>query len=310
MAKKSKGKQSISKKKKPVARRQERRFVSQTSTSATLVRVLGALSAILLGAGLWGYVYAKSFTEEALKPVPSYLIAGGAVLMGITIWVGTSSESPLRVGAPGIAMEKGEVRRMPWWGVKSITFDSTALALQIIGNDEAGVAWTFKVPLKSHAEAVGWILKEALDRIPRRVKIPEETLEKMPVAGEHAGMKVDLEPLQVVGKKCAVTGKTISYEPDARVCPRCERVYVKKSVPKKCKCGNSLVHMRPTGIEDDMDMEETDEDERIDEEADEDELVRTSSEKLEAAAETEDAEQHHDHKEEEEVVKKSETADT
>jgi hypothetical protein len=187
--------------------------------------------------------------------------------MGITIWIGTSSEPPIRVGAPGIAVEKGELRRMPWWGVEKILFESGALALVVTGKDEAGADWTFKLPLKSHAEAIGWIVKEALDRIPRRVDIGDEMLEKLPAAHEHGGQRVDLEPLQVVGKKCAVTGKTISYEPDARVCPRCERVYMKRSVPKKCKCGNSLLHLRAKPLEgmEDEDIDET-ESEDIDDE--------------------------------------------
>ena len=67
-------------------------------------------------------------------------------------------------------------------------------------------------------------------------------------------MKVDLEPLQVVGKKDAITGKLISYEPEAKVCTRCERVYFKRSVPKKCKCGASLLELRG-GVEKDGDDE-------------------------------------------------------
>src|SRR5262245_10451561 len=122
MAKKSKGKQAT-KKRRTAVKRQERRFVSQASTSAPLIQAIGAISALLLGAGLWGYVYAKSFAEDdKLKALPSYLIAGGAILMGITIWIGTSSESPVRVGAPGISLEKGDLRRMPWWSVDQITF--------------------------------------------------------------------------------------------------------------------------------------------------------------------------------------------
>ena len=257
MAKKSKGTQTSKKdKRRGGIRREERRFVSQTSTNPNVVRAIGAVAALLLGAGLWAYFYGKSFTEDdKLRPVPAYLIAAGAVLMGITIWIGTSSESPVRVGDPGISVEKGELRRMPWWAIEKITFESGALALVITGKDEAGSDWTFKVPLKSQPEAVGWILKEALDRIPRRVDISDDTLEKMPAAGEHAGQKLALEPLQVVGKRCAVSGKTISYEPDARVCPRCERVYMKRSVPKKCKCGSSLVHLRPQPV-DGIDEEE------------------------------------------------------
>ncbi|MDF2694786.1 MAG: hypothetical protein K0S65_3169 [Labilithrix sp.] len=283
MSKKSKGKQSTKTDKR--ARRQERRFVSQASTNATVVRGIGALAALLLGAGVWSYFYAKSFADDPkLQAIPSYLIAGGAVLMGITIWIGTSSEPPVRVGAPGISVEKGELRRMPWWGVERITFESGALALVVSGKDESGSDWTFKVPLKPHPEAVAWIVKEALDRIPRRVDIADELLDRLPEAHEHAGMRVDLEPLQVVGKKDAITGKTISYEPDARVCSRCERVYFKRAVPKKCKCGNSLAHLRAKSTEGFDDAEEVDEDEAgSDDDAPSEE--RTSK-KAEAAEET------------------------
>ncbi len=273
MSNKTKGKQTT-KKDKRGARRQERRFVPQASTNPTVVRLVGALAALILGAGLWGYFYAKSFADDdKLRAVPSYLIAGGAVLLGIMIWIGTSSDSPIRVGAPGISVEKGDLRRMPWWAVEKILFESGALALLVVGKDEAGADWTFKVSLKAHPEAVAWIVKEALDRIPRRVDISDDVLEKFPQAHEHAGQLVDLEPLQVVGKKDAVTGKTISYEPDARVCSRCERVYFKRSVPKKCKCGNSLVHLRPKSDD-------------LGEESDADEESEPSSNEPEAAEET------------------------
>jgi hypothetical protein len=253
------------------AKRQERRFVSQAGTNVMLVRGMGAVAAILLGAGAWAYVYAQSFTEDSQKPIPSYLIAAGAVLMGIAIWIGTSSENPVRVGDPGIAVEKGDIRRMPWWGVEKIRFEAGSLALVISGTDESNVAWTFKVSVKAHPEAVGWIVREAQERIPRKVDIPEETLEKLPNAGEHAGQRIDLEPLQVVGKRCAATGKTISYEPDARVCARCERVYAKKAVPKKCKCGNSLAHLVPAENDDSYD--------------DDDDDKRTSSQRMKATEE-------------------------
>lgn len=271
------------KKKKPSSRRTsgrryERRFVSQASTNPLIVRGLGAIAGLALGAGLWAYVYGQSFTDEASKPIPSYIIAGGAVLMGIVIWLGTSAENPVRVGDPGIAVERGDLRRMPWWGIDKITFEAGSLSLVIAGKDESNVEWTFKVSVKAHPEAVGWILREAQDRIPRRVDIPEETIEKLPTAGEHAGQMLHLEPLQVVGKRCAASGKTISYEPDARVCPRCERVYAKAKVPNKCKCGNSLAHLRTLASDDDLDEEE-DEDDNDD--------ARTSSQRMKAEEEAE-----------------------
>lgn len=263
-------------------RRQERRFIAQSSYNPWLVRILGGLGATALGAGTWGYVYGHAFeSDEKLKPIPSYLIAAGAVLTGATIWLGTSSETPLRVGAPGIAMEKGEVRRMPWSNVSQISWESGNLSLVIAGKDESGTPWTFKVPIKSHAEAAGWIVKEALDRVPKVVDISDGVLEKFPGASPHAGMTIDLEPLQVVGKKDAVSGKTISYEPDARVCPRCERVYYKRTVPKRCKCGNSLLQLRAqisqdAHEEDEVD-DETEDDETEDDDADADEAAEDSA---------------------------------
>jgi hypothetical protein len=282
-------KEAKKKKKDRGPRRQERRFIAQSSYNPWLVRILGALGGFGLGAGVWAYFYGESFKKaaetarsvaeaakevgmaganggpsaEALRmaAIPAYLIAGAAILTGIAIWLGTSSETPLRVGDPGIAMEKGELRRMPWWGVSQITWESGNLALVVSGKDESGSSWTFKVPIKSHPEAAGFIIKEALDRVPKVIDIRDDVLEQLPGANPHAGTKVDLEPLQVVGKKDAITGKTISYEPDARVCTRCERVYFKRSVPKKCKCGASLVHLRSQLTAEDLEDEDEDEDE-------------------------------------------------
>jgi hypothetical protein len=121
-------------------------------------------------------------------------------------------------------------------------------ALLVTGKDEESKAWTFKVPVGSHPEAAGWILEEARRRIRKRIEIERGVRKELPGAYEHAGQKLELEPLQVVGKKCAASGKVISYEPDARVCPQCERVYYKRSVPNKCKCGNAIGHLRPSTV--------------------------------------------------------------
>ena len=224
--------------------RSERRFVAQSANNPWLVRLLGVLGASTLGAGLYGYFYGESFKKQTETVIPLYMVAFAAVVLGITIWLGTTSEPALRVGSAGLAMERGDVRRMPWWGISKITWEASDLALVIAGIDESGTDWTFKVSLKSHGDAIGWILKEALDRVPKVVDIADNVVDEMPGAGTHAGSKIDLEPLQVVGKRDAISGKTISYEPDARVCVRCERVYAKSSVPKKCKCGASLLALR------------------------------------------------------------------
>jgi hypothetical protein len=173
----------------------------------------------------------------------------------------------MRIGSPGIGVERGETRRMPWSNVAKIGWDSGTLSLLVDGKDEAGATWTIRVPLSSHPEAVAWILEEARNRVPKVVKIEESVLEGMPEATQYAGTRVELEPLQVVGKKCAATGQTISYEPDARVCVRCERVYFKRSVPKKCKCGADLSELRGAVGQDEPDEGGEDENESQEEDA-------------------------------------------
>lgn len=259
-------------KKKSGPKRLERRFVAKSANNPWLVRVLFVVGGLALGAGVYGYFYGESFKKAAeaaraagetvppealrMEAVPLYIVAAAAVILGVAIWLGTSSEPPLRVGAPGIAQERGELRRMPWWAISQITWERGNLALAIVGADETGASWSFRVPSKAHPEAVGWILKEALDRVPKVVDISDVVIETLPGAGVHAGTVVELEPLQVVGKKDANTGKLISYEPDARTCTRCERVYFKTSVPKRCKCGNSLVELRGTVTQDEDDDED------------------------------------------------------
>ena len=74
------------------------------------------------------------------------------------------------------------------------------------------------------------------------VDVPDDAT--LPEVRASAGESLPLEPPQVVGKHCASSGKVIAYEPDARVCPRCERVYHKVSVPDACECGASLKELQ------------------------------------------------------------------
>jgi hypothetical protein len=252
----------VSKKKKhPQVRRQERRFFPQSTFSPWLVRGFGGLGASVLGAGAFAMTRDTFLAlDEKLRAVPSYLVAGGAILTGLAIWLGTSSDPPLRVGAPGIGLERGDVRRMPWWAVDAITYASGSESVVVVGKDDTGQAWKLDVPVKAQPDAAAWIISEAQRRIPKKVDISDEELAKLPRADEHAGMRIDLEPLQVVGKRCAASEQLISYEPDARICERCERVYFKRSVPKKCACGASLALLRTSKGQDETDEGDDDAD--------------------------------------------------
>ena len=80
-------------------------------------------------------------------------------------------------------------------------------------------------------QAAAWIVREARERVPAVVSRAGGRAAARPAA-TPPGEVLPLEPPQVVGKHCAASGKVIAYEPDARVCPRCERVYHKATVPR------------------------------------------------------------------------------
>lgn len=215
----------------------EQRFEPRTSTSPGVVYVLGAIGAVAMGAGAWGE-FGSLFRDggpEPFKHAP-YILAVGAVLVGIAIWIGTSGEPPLRVGDRGIAVERAGVRRMPWYAVGRV--DWSDQAVRVTGRDDLGVSMTIVASGASHPQAGAWIVKEARERVPRVVDLPEDAA--IAEARTGAGQTLPLDAPQVVGKHCAASGKVIAYEPDARVCPRCERVYHKAHVPESCDCGASL----------------------------------------------------------------------
>ncbi len=219
--------------------RRERRFEPRASGSVPIVMVVGGLGSLLLGAGAYGQFGMHDADGNPFK-YATYLLAAGAVMLGIAIWFGTSGEPALRVGDPGVATERGGLKRMAWHAIEKIEW--TGGGVRVTGEDEAGVKVTAVATLKSQPQAVAWILKEARDRVPDVVEVPEDA--SVPEARAEAGQMMTAEPAQVVGKHCAASGKVIAYEPDARVCPKCERVYHKTSVPESCECGASLASLR------------------------------------------------------------------
>jgi hypothetical protein len=115
-------------------------------------------------------------------------------------------------------------------------------AVRVTGKDEAGASMTVVATFDSHPQAAAWIVKEARERVPRVVDVPPDVA--LPEVRANAGEVLSLEAPQVVGKHCAASGKVIAYEPDARLCPRCERCYHKAQVPESCECGASLAEFR------------------------------------------------------------------
>jgi hypothetical protein len=221
--------------------RRERRFEPRANAQPRVVYLLGAAGAALMGAGAWEQFgpLLSDGAPDPLKAAP-YILAVGAALAGVAIWIGTSGEPVLRVGDSGLAIEKSGVRRMPWYAIERIEWrDET---VRVTGKDDASVDMALNAPVASHPQAAAWIVKEARARVPAVVDVPADAA--LPAAIDEAGHSLPLEPPQVVGRHCAQSGKVISYEPDARVCPRCERVFHKAHVPEICACGASLSELR------------------------------------------------------------------
>lgn len=219
--------------------RRERRFIPQTTMNPNVVYAIGGVGTLILGAGFWGQ-FGNAFRKVEIEPLAQapWILAAGAIILGVAIWLGTSSAAALRVGAAGVAIDRGQSQRIPWWAVRSITGDADRIDVR--GKAESGDDLTISFERRAVPGAIAWVLKEARSRIPDKVEVDVDAGSASKLVGEE----VACPPLQLVGKKCQKSGKTIAYEPDARVCPRCEAVYHKSSVPKTCACGNGLQSLR------------------------------------------------------------------
>jgi hypothetical protein len=224
----------------------DRRFLPEASVSSTVLYALLVAGALLLGAGVWGQFGLTKPFEHAF-----WLLLAGCVLLAISLWFSTSGDAAVRVGASGIALERGGLRRIPWYGLRQISWDESAEALVVAGADEQGLEFSFNVRARTHAAACAHMLAEAAERMPTKLDVPEAVRERCGAPNEFAGTKL-MEPLQIVGRHCAKTGKVLTYEPDARNCSRCERVYHKRSTPRTCACGHDLTDQRDAvGVDDD-----------------------------------------------------------
>jgi hypothetical protein len=208
--------------------RSERRFDPKSAGGPAIVKLIGAIGSLAMGAGAYGQ-FVPTMADPPHDPVQ------------YSAWVLASGEPSLRVGDPGIAVDKGSLTRIPWYAIDKIELVGGAVVVR--GTDDLGIARTVTAKLATQPDAAAWIVKEARARVPDVVDISEE--ESLPAADKHAGEVIAAEPPQVVGKHCADTGRIIAYEPDARVCPRCDRVYHKASVPERCACGASLTSLLP-----------------------------------------------------------------
>lgn len=246
----SKAKSSKSSRK---TRRYACEFTAQSAAPRSLVAGVGALGSAAMGAGAWALAFGESFVAPLaghaakgsivrVEAIPSYILATGAVLTAIAVWLGTSSEPSVVVGSGGIDIPQGNAEKLAWHNIQRITYDESKHQLVVEGSSDSGAPVQIRIARRAQPQAVACVLHEAQSRIPAAIDIDDHVRALLPSRQPNAGIMRTIEPLQVVGKRDALTGEIISYEPDALVCARCERVYhrsraLASGAPLACACG-------------------------------------------------------------------------
>jgi hypothetical protein len=222
---------SKKKKRRPAEpKRRERRFVpSQLQASRASVGV-GMLGSVVLGAGVW----AQWISEQEYGFGP-YLVAAGAIGLAAAMWFGDLRALPVRVGDAGVAVEKGsEIVRLAWCDIERISVHKQQLIIK-------GLEHTLAIPVAAHGRAVAWVLAEATRRVADVMDVSPGVVDGLPKPDKGDGELRTVNSVQVTGRRCAASGKTISFEKDARLCPNCGQVYHKAHVPAECEtCEQTL----------------------------------------------------------------------
>ena len=203
----------------------ERRFEAEPGARANFQALIGGLGVTALGAA----TYATWVHDVPMEAGP-YLFGVGIIGVIAATLMGTSDGLPIRVGDAGVAVERGgtQPERIHWHEIDKVDLE---------GGDRVVVEGANKrivAPTAHHAGAAGWILKEAMARIPKRVKVPAEHTPSILTGTEEHGKTLAVEKMQLAGRRCKASNAIISFERDARSCKRCGEVYERKHVPEKC----------------------------------------------------------------------------
>jgi hypothetical protein len=215
----------LKKSKKKKRERKERRYKGEQTYASKVAVGIGVLGSLALGAGVW-----SQWLAEQPRDIAPYLIAGGALLLASSLFFGDLGTSPVRVGDGGVAVEKGrELIRILWCDLERVHAKDGDLLLE--GKDDQALTIT----IAGQPRAVARIVAEGTRRVPEAMDVKKKALTGVPEISEHDGGELmTMESLQVAGRHCASSGKPISFERDARLCPQCCQVYLRDEVPKKC----------------------------------------------------------------------------
>ena len=203
--------------------RKERRFAAEASYASRIAIVVGMAGSLALGAGMYG----QWVRDEPLW-YAGYLVAAGALALGGALFRTGADLGALRVGEAGIGLEKNnDLVRVLWCDVEKVSLEGRKLSVR-------GKQTSIAIPRDAFPQAIPVLLAEAGRRVPDVVKLSRSEVDALGTASESAGEVATIEEVQVTGRHCRASGKPISFERDARLCPNCYEVYLKDQVPKKC----------------------------------------------------------------------------
>lgn len=229
----SPGAEKKGKKSKKAKRRElsERRFVGAPSTKSKALLGVLFTGAIVLGAG----VYAR-FIKTPMPSYATYLVAGGALLVAIYILLVPDDAPPLLVGDGGVGEEHGEgVKRIPWCDFEQVTRDGTTLVLSTEASGQ------LRIPVDQHGPAAARIVAELERRLGDVLEIADDVKAGLPALNDADGELRKVTTVQSAGRKCAASGRLLSFEADVRACGLCGQVYHAEEVPEVCvTCGAAM----------------------------------------------------------------------
>jgi hypothetical protein len=174
--------------------------------------------------------------DAAVAPYTTECLAVAAVLMAVATYLASSRGMRMRVGPAGVAFEKDDLVRVPWYGLAALSLEGEALRIR--GASVYGASVDEVCNLHVYRDALAALVAEAQLRAPALVT--EALVARLGAARSNVGTAVALEPALIAGRRCAASGKIVAVETDGLVCARCERVYLKTACPKACACGASL----------------------------------------------------------------------
>lgn len=215
--------------------RTERRFEPTSATPPGLLLLVLNAGALAAGAGVVGFFLRAR--DPASAPLTTEALAFGALLLGVATALSARRGVAVRVGAAGVAFERGDLVRVPWHGIARIGLDGTAIRIE--GTSDFGATISEQCNLHTHRIALAALVAEALVRVPSVVEANLVAHVGNDTTAE--GDVLALEPLQIAGRRCAASGKPIAFEGDGMVCDRCERVYLRAAAPARCACGHDPI---------------------------------------------------------------------